>query len=135
MNYVPTVVTSAWVSACMEADAVIGMSPESLESLECCARVIMADVYWSLDGTKFLLRDKEAEKKLGFSLSGALERARTVKETGGLFKDCRFIVVSDPINYAYRHFLTTRLEWMCRLLASKVCLTLYAMWSLAPKGL
>ncbi|KAG7527331.1 hypothetical protein FFLO_07042 [Filobasidium floriforme] len=69
MNAAPIVVTTSWVEACVKADALV-------------------------DEADHLLNDTKNEKKHGFKLAEALERAAEAKERGGLMIGHRLIVTA-----------------------------------------
>ena len=49
-----------------------------------------------LDSSRFILKDEDAEKKVGFVLADSIKRSRELhKEQGGLFAGKLFHIVSD----------------------------------------
>lgn len=96
MNQAPIVVTSSWVEACVKADALVGKfgwmpapGPGSRSTLDLA------------DEAEHRLQDEENERKHGFKLAEALERAKQAKQRGGLMIGHRLILVGHAARLWY----------------------------------
>jgi hypothetical protein len=87
------IVSSTWIQACKESNTLAGKA---------CAAYNRSSIpltWWYCvlrrpDESAHLLSDPDGEKKAGFRLADAIERAKSAKSEGGLLHAQRYILVS-----------------------------------------